>query len=522
MLFLSYLHYNLLMKTQIKQEDYKYFLIIVISAFLSISIVFGYAYSYIKDDKDFTTHKLRGIAKIEQVQYIIFNLQNLRGLSSIVQKDQECHDEISKMHKLLKTRINTLKDIVNSNKKEDHLQDEFITYLNKVNIHTKHTTSFIQLTKTIKEGIILIEKVAYHANITLDSEIKSFILTQTIILTLPKLIEFNGRIRGISSSLENNMISTKQRNDIIILKAKVKDQVTQLEFNLNQLAKTKSTSVNIALSDTINAQNTILDFINNNILIPEHTPLKSNDIFNFLSTNIDFIKILYKDNLTQLTTILNIRLDNKNFILKAIIIIGISFSLFIGLINYIFFTKNRKFIEEIKLLSITDGMTNLYNRRHFDNEFLRQLKAAKRIEHSLIFIIMDIDHFKQYNDIYGHLEGDNALIMVADSLKENLNRPTDMVFRLGGEEFGVLCSNMSEKHALIFANKLKNNIKDLNIVHKGNSASKYLTISMGLVTIMPQYNHNVDDLYKYADTALYNAKEQGRNNVLAYDFSNKI
>jgi len=96
---------------------------------------------------------------------------------------------------------------------------------------------------------------------------------------------------------------------------------------------------------------------------------------------------------------------------------------------------DKKLIEEI---SITDGLTSLYNRRHFDNVFEQQIKQSKRDKNLLAFLIIDIDHFKQYNDTYGHQEGDKTLQLVAKALSETLKRPNDYTFRLGGEEFGLL------------------------------------------------------------------------------------
>lgn len=171
---------------------------------------------------------------------------------------------------------------------------------------------------------------------------------------------------------------------------------------------------------------------------------------------------------------------------------------------------NKKKIEEI---SITDGLTQIFNRRHFDSTFPSKLKEARRDKKNLVFVLLDIDHFKQFNDTYGHQEGDYALISVADTLKTVLKRPGDFVFRLGGEEFGLLFDANSVDEAETFAVHIKNAIESLNIKHSRNSASEYVTISMGLIFILPESTQRAEDLYKIADEMLYEAKESGRNNV---------
>ncbi len=166
-------------------------------------------------------------------------------------------------------------------------------------------------------------------------------------------------------------------------------------------------------------------------------------------------------------------------------------------------------------------MTMLFNRRYFDMIFDKQIKIQQRAKKNLIFIMMDIDHFKQYNDTYGHQAGDDTLIAVATSLKNISKRPDDLVFRLGGEEFGILCNGMDEKEAYKFAEKSRENIQNLEIKHKKNSASDFITISIGLVVIEPAFKCEMNSIYKYADEALYESKQNGRNQVSIYAINKK-
>lgn len=171
---------------------------------------------------------------------------------------------------------------------------------------------------------------------------------------------------------------------------------------------------------------------------------------------------------------------------------------------------DRKKVEEI---AITDGLTSLYNRRYFDNIFPQQILISKREKYLLAFVLIDIDHFKQYNDTYGHQEGDTTLKLVSKALKATLKRPNDYTFRLGGEEFGLVYHIDNIQDAILIANQAKENIENLKIEHSGNSASKFVTISSGIYILNNNDNSTVDEIYKKSDEALYKSKNSGRNRV---------
>jgi diguanylate cyclase (GGDEF)-like protein len=173
---------------------------------------------------------------------------------------------------------------------------------------------------------------------------------------------------------------------------------------------------------------------------------------------------------------------------------------------------NKKRVED---LLITDALTNIYNRRYFNEMMPKAINLAKRDRKYFSFIIMDIDHFKQYNDTYGHQEGDEVLIQVASAIYNSLNRASDMCFRLGGEEFGVIFESLDPQEAYLFANNIRQNIENLQIEHSGNSASAYVTVSMGLIAKKTLEELDQDQLYKETDDLLYKAKESGRNRVEA-------
>ena len=170
-----------------------------------------------------------------------------------------------------------------------------------------------------------------------------------------------------------------------------------------------------------------------------------------------------------------------------------------------------------ELQSITDDLTNLYNKRFFKQIFMTEKNRAKREKKNLVLLMIDIDNFKKYNDIYGHLEGDKALKKVASILKINTKRANDFAFRLGGEEFAIITSNITLEKISKNAQKIKEAIINLKITHKDNSDIGFISISIGVFNLEAQSSYCCDEIYKFADIALYEAKNAGRNQVILYD-----
>ncbi|MBN2782198.1 MAG: diguanylate cyclase [Campylobacterales bacterium] len=186
--------------------------------------------------------------------------------------------------------------------------------------------------------------------------------------------------------------------------------------------------------------------------------------------------------------------------------------IFIGEISvYIDVTEKKNFEK----LSIIDHLTNLYNRRYFNEQLFRSIHSCKRDKKILCFAIMDIDNFKKYNDSHGHQDGDKALKIVSKSLADSIHRGSDYAFRLGGEEFGMLFEANSKDLAYIFIDNVRQNIQNLNIEHSLNGDYKVIIISAGLICV----DFSVEDidengLYSMADHSLYEAKHRGRNKVV--------
>lgn len=173
--------------------------------------------------------------------------------------------------------------------------------------------------------------------------------------------------------------------------------------------------------------------------------------------------------------------------------------------------------HELQRLSLRDPLTELWNRRKYDEtinlEWQRCLRQQKPI--SLLFI--DVDYFKNYNDLYGHVAGDGTLIQIGDTLRTALSRPTDMVVRYGGEEFIVLLSETDKEEAIHNANRLREKIEALGIPHAESRVKDCITVSIGVATLQPDRMTKPEDLVKIADKALYQAKSLGRNQVVYQD-----
>ena len=143
--------------------------------------------------------------------------------------------------------------------------------------------------------------------------------------------------------------------------------------------------------------------------------------------------------------------------------------------------------------------------------FPKIINSAKRKNELIAFLCRDIDHFKQYNDNYGHQKGDDVLVSFAKCLKDSLHRSSDIAFRLGGEEFAIVYQPETKEKAIEFANTIKENIEKLQIKHEFSSVRLYVTASMGLVC--KEANNIDDEIYKEADDNLYEAKNIGRNSI---------
>lgn len=171
----------------------------------------------------------------------------------------------------------------------------------------------------------------------------------------------------------------------------------------------------------------------------------------------------------------------------------------------------------LKKLSNTDGLTGLLNRRCFDESLAREIGVMGRAHEYLTLILCDIDHFKAYNDEYGHLSGDDCIKMVAKSIRSCFTRAGDHVARYGGEEIAIILTSTSKEASMRLAEKMRAGVEALQMEHATSTTGKVVTISVGVTTLVPERNTLPSHLIEQADKALYAAKHGGRNNVQYYD-----
>jgi len=176
--------------------------------------------------------------------------------------------------------------------------------------------------------------------------------------------------------------------------------------------------------------------------------------------------------------------------------------------------KLRRANKKLENVSYTDSLTGLHNRRYFNMLYEREVQRAKRNKTHITFMMLDIDFFKQFNDTYGHIEGDFALKSVAKVLKDTLRRPSDFVFRLGGEEFGVLLIQTDESNSAKLARDICDAIRGKEIKHESSKVNQYLTMSIGVVCCIADDALNENILISRADEMLYEAKETGRDRYI--------
>jgi two-component system cell cycle response regulator len=177
---------------------------------------------------------------------------------------------------------------------------------------------------------------------------------------------------------------------------------------------------------------------------------------------------------------------------------------------------DKKRIEE---LAILDELTGLYNRRHFNDMMEAEISRTQRDGKLLSLMMLDLDHFKRYNDTYGHQEGDKVLIQLGLLLGQYTDVQSDYAFRLGGEEFALLFRVDAVEKALMLAEGLIAYVEELKMPHINNTPLGVVTISAGVLCVVPSKEENATTIYKRVDDLLYQAKAKGRNCVVANDDS---
>lgn len=178
--------------------------------------------------------------------------------------------------------------------------------------------------------------------------------------------------------------------------------------------------------------------------------------------------------------------------------------------NHLTSVLQRRLLEHLAMI---DGLTAIPNRRRFDEVYAQEWRRCQRSGSPLSLLVIDVDHFKHYNDTFGHAAGDTVLKQIASCLKDELKRPADFVARYGGEEFVVLLPEIEQSGAIAMAERLRAEVEALDIAHRINDQPDRVTISIGGITTLPATAALDDDLFKQADAQLFEAKRRGKNRI---------
>jgi len=174
--------------------------------------------------------------------------------------------------------------------------------------------------------------------------------------------------------------------------------------------------------------------------------------------------------------------------------------------------------DKLLELSRIDELTMIPNRRFLFESLEKSFRLAKREEHSIAFLMIDIDDFKMYNDNFGHLHGDSILRRIAKTVQKSCLRPLDFTGRYGGEEFLAILPNSDFKGTMVVANRILKEVRDLRIKHY-QKQDRFLTVSIGFCVLVPDQNDTLDETISIADEYLYKVKSTGKNNVMGVEIN---
>jgi diguanylate cyclase (GGDEF)-like protein/PAS domain S-box-containing protein len=178
-------------------------------------------------------------------------------------------------------------------------------------------------------------------------------------------------------------------------------------------------------------------------------------------------------------------------------------------------TELKQMQKELEQLATMDALTQIANRRRFDHYLYQTWQQFKQTQQCLSLILLDIDYFKNYNDCYGHQQGDYCLIQVAQTIDQMFVASANLVARYGGEEFAVILPNTDPAAAVSVAEAIRQAVQNLSLPHAHSAASPVITLSAGVATQCPKADQQPECLICLADQALYQAKQQGRNRVVS-------
>jgi diguanylate cyclase (GGDEF)-like protein len=473
-------------------KKYIYLIVNLLLIIPGIVLVYSYAYTYIDDEVVRLEKKQAALHTMQDIYTIVTNLQKIRGLHNIHENSSKISDQIEALQKKnwhIANRLN------NSEIKELLKNDQ-----------QNCSVDFQCYTDDIEALLLLYKLTAYHAKLTLNSDITEYLLSKNITNGLPYIVEYFARIRGLSSGVKNHQL----KHDV---KIRIKNQLYMIQELLKNTQEMKYFNEANFVRTLLNSQRGEIRYIDKEILNKDTIELDGIEIFNDISKNITFLNKLYDQNIVQLLNFYQNEITKKNFIKLLIIITCIISIIIIVLINLFYFAKIQKYIRKVEHLNIIDPMTKLYNRRFLENYIEQFSNKLQRHKESFAILMIDIDFFKKVNDTYGHDIGDKVIIATAKVLQKSI-RKSDLAIRYGGEEFMVILHYADADAALKVATKIKEKFAKIEFQTE-KQGNFHKTLSIGIATF-PKDSNDVWKCIKLADSALYSAKTTGRDKVVIY------
>jgi len=477
---------------------------------LCLSIAYGVSNIY--QQLESTNNEIKGVKVTYHLYHAISDLQRIRGLKKMLAvNDSDMNNEL----KLL--QVDVTEDLDDKNWPE--LRKHFLIDGQIKKIHNEVVKLFldennknndINVYSSLVENLQgIIRYITDESGLILDPEMETYYLMDVSINKIPEITEAISVVRGIGIRILNKKAITESEKD---------EYTESLIITEHLIKKLHRTDNNVELKELIDKQlvtykTSVKSLLSNCktfpcILEAKTTPLEFYYKVGDLLARFDSI---FFAGASRLEKLLEIRADKYRLQIIFTLIVSIVAILTIFYTSLYYFRQQMDAYKRLELISVTDPLTSIYNRRALDAIFDREINRAKRDGKGFVFGLVDVDNFKIYNDTYGHQKGDEILKCVAESFSISLRRGSDFYFRYGGEEFCFFYTADSYAEAKISAERVRFGIEDLRIEFRKNHPYNVTTVSIGAVYLPEIANEDIDMLIGAADVELYKAKADGKN-----------
>jgi len=495
---------------------------LVPAVLLCVSLSFGML--NVREQFLFIEKEISGIQAVHSLFNALLDLQKIRGLSNIIPwnetddllRQRQALMQAFQYHfktpewKQLSDTFNLDHDVARIISEVQNLYDFKDNSLTEGETFKRYTA----LIENINSTILL---VAERSNLILDSELDTYYLIEISVKQLPDLCEAFASVRGMGSGMIAQGNCTEKETELF------QEKISIIRDQLRKLTRIKTIISDVTLgielffeSDLGKANQQFSSFLQICESLAEHT--YSLSAITFFQQGTGVIDVLAKTFNTT-AVILEERLDERlTHHLRLLFMTVFASILTVAAIFYFslsFYRLQKESYRELEQFSITDPLTSIHNRRYLDMIYDNELQRSRRDGMGVAFGLLDVDHFKAFNDTYGHHEGDIALRQVAYVLKRSLQRAGDFCFRFGGEEFCFLFRASSLMETKIIGERIRVAIEQLEIEHRENTACPHVTVSLGIAFLPRASSESLDYMIKQADKLLYEAKDNGRNQCIA-------